>query len=128
VNCCSPATAPLVVRGRTYKFRDGFCQSVHVSGILLDVTLGTIALGRSGTGVKGNSGKPYFRLDLSPGEFGRVLSGVSPEVSSSPSRPPPCPSAEAFTSSGTFKSIKTPVPGAFSGSGSWNCHGVFVKD
>ena len=128
MNYCGPATATLVVRGRTYKFRDGFCQSIHVSGILLDITLGTIALGKNGTGVKGNGGKPYFRLDLSPGEFGSALSGA---FSGGKQLAIP-PSAVSFrgsaTSSGTFKSIKTPVPGAFSGSGSWNCHGVFVKD
>jgi hypothetical protein len=122
VSYCGPATATLLIGGKTYTFKDGFCQSIKVSGIKLDVTLGTIAEGKTGSGVPGNAGKPYFRLDISPGEFSSLLSPVSSggkkltggaTVSYSGS----------VTSKGTFKGMSgTPF------SGSWNCHGVFVKN
>jgi hypothetical protein len=121
ISYCGPATATLAIGGKTYTFNNGYCQSIHVSGIKLDVTLGAIAEGKTGTGVKGNAGKPYFRLDLSPGADGSLLdmaySGGKQFAGGIVSY------SGSVTTKGTFKSTSdTPF------SGSWNCHGVFVKN
>jgi hypothetical protein len=116
VNYCGPATATLAIGGKTYTFKNGICQSIHVSGIKLDITLGTIVQNK----LSNNAGKPYFALDLSPGadssllnmaySGGKKLAGGIVSYSGS------------FTTKGTFKSTSdTPF------SGSWNCHGVFEK-
>ena len=66
VNYCGPATAMLRVSGKTYTFKNGFCQSIP--GFENDVTLGTFAKGKGGSGTPDNGGKPYFKLDLGPGK------------------------------------------------------------
>ena len=48
VNYCGPATATLRVRGKTYTFKNGFCQSLP--GFEDDITLGTFAKGKGGRG------------------------------------------------------------------------------
>jgi hypothetical protein len=120
INYCGPATATLTIGGKTYTFKNGFCQSIHVSDIKLDVTLGTIVQGKSGT-VRGNAGKPYFALDLSSGADGGIVNTAysgGKEIADGSS----VSYSGGFATKGTFKStFGAPL------SGSWNCHGVFVK-
>ena len=130
INYSGPATATLKIAGKTYSFKNGECSSIKVSGIVVDVTLGTVA---DGTGEKlnsGNLGKPYFSLDLSKGFESQIVNDVDfggkTLVKSSPV------AATTFTSSGsskgTFKSTTNPLyPNQKPFSGSWNCHGSFAK-
>jgi hypothetical protein len=133
VSYCGPATATLRIGSKTYAFKNGSCTSIHVSGITVDITLGTIAEGKTGTGVKGNAGKPYFSLDLSPGKNSDLLHAVD-------SGGKTLTSAGIVLASGTIKStgaskgtFKSPPNSydlagkPFSFSGSWNCHGAFTK-
>jgi hypothetical protein len=123
---CGPATATLVLGVKTYTFASGLCSSLKARGLELDVTLGTLAEGKSGSGVSGNAGKPYFKLDLSSGRFSalsaafsggkEIEDGVSVSFSGS------------LTSSGTFKSVNNSTLTGKPFSGSWDCHGVFIKN
>ncbi len=117
---CGPATATLHISGKTYTFRNGFCEQSKSQGAALQLNLGTTV-----TGVKGNAGKPDFSMliahvhtvasvfgadyggkDLFPD--GQTLINVSGNI----------PSKGTFTSRVTFGAKFT---------GSWNCHGVVWK-
>ena len=101
------------------------CQSIKVSGIKLDLTMGTLAEGKSGNGARGNANKPSFRLDLSPGQFSSIVQGayyggkkLEADGSVTPS---------GFGTKGTFTGqVAGGTTSTFSGS--WNCHGSIVKD
>jgi hypothetical protein len=47
INDAGPATAILVVGGKTYKFKNGTCLSIKVSGVTVDVTLGSVVQGKA---------------------------------------------------------------------------------
>jgi hypothetical protein len=117
---CGPATAKLKVNGKTYAFKNGYCQSIP--GFESDITLGLFAKGRGGSGTLNNAGKPYFKLDLGPGESSDLA------LTYSGGKLLPSEGAVSWkgtaTSGGTFKSLSK-VPASFSGS--WSCHGVFVN-
>jgi hypothetical protein len=124
VNYCGPATATLVVGAKTYKFKNGTCQTIKVSSIKLDLTMGTIAEGKSGSGAPGNAKKPYFALDLSPGLFSSIVNEafyggkkLNTDGSVTPS---------GFGTKGTFTG-KVAGSTTSSFSGSWNCHGSIIK-
>jgi hypothetical protein len=119
-NYCGPATAKLRVSGKTYTFKHGFCQSIP--RFENDIALGTFAKGKTNSGTADNGGKPYFRLDLGPGQssdLALTYSGGNLLDSEGPAS-----WKGTVTSKGTFKSLSR-VPASFSGS--WNCHGVFVN-
>jgi hypothetical protein len=133
ISYCGPATATLRIGGKTYSFQNGECVSISVSGITVDVTLGAIAdKPKSGTSVKGNAGKPYFSLDLSPGEFSDVLHNVEfggKQLTAGGSVTAKGTIVSKGTSSGTFSS-----QGAYDNSNekwsvsvTWNCHGAVAK-
>jgi hypothetical protein len=116
---CGPATGKVKVSGKSYAFKNGFCQTIP--GFEADITLGVLTKPKGVSGSLSNGGQPYFRLDLGPGESsslaltysgGHLLSSEGPV------------SWKGTTSKGTFKSLSK-VPASFSGS--WNCHGVFVS-
>ena len=125
INYGGPATATLVIGGKTYKFKNGTCQSIKVSDIAVDVTLGSVVQGKDGGPVKGNGKKPYFSIDLasSPPDiindiyYGGKILAESGEISVTGSV------VKSGSSKGTFSSGAS--TGAFSGS--WNCHGKFLK-
>jgi hypothetical protein len=134
ISYCGPATATLHIGGKTYSFQNGECISIHVSGITVDETLGAIAEDKTGAVVKGNAGKPYFSLDLSPGQSSDLLNNV---IFGGKQLTPGGPISASGTivskgtSEGTFKSAKGAYDSLgkpFSVSGSWNCHGAFAKD
>jgi hypothetical protein len=133
INYCGPATASLVIGGKTYKFKNGSCQSIKVSGITVDVDLGTVVQGKDGGPVKGNGKKPWFSMDLSASSLdllnavyygGKELTVGGPiTVTGSV--------VKSGSSKGTFQtpSGASDMSGKqFSLSGSWNCHGKFSRD
>jgi hypothetical protein len=114
---CGPATATLRISGKTYSFRNGFCEQSKSQSAALVLDLGTTVVG-----VKGNAGKPDFSMliahvhalasvfganyggkDLFPN--GQTLINVKGNI----------PAKGTFTSKVTFGAKF---------SGSWNCHGV----
>jgi hypothetical protein len=128
-----PATATLVIAGKTYKFKNGTCLSIKVSSITVDVDLGTVIQGKDGGPVKGNANKPWFSMDLSTSTLdllnavyyggNKLTSGGEVAVTGSV--------VKSGSSKGTFKSASgaSDLSGKpFSVSGSWNCHGKFMKD
>jgi hypothetical protein len=120
VNYCGPATATLRVGGKTYSFSHGTCRSTPSFEDV--ITLGTFAKGKNGSGTLDNAGRPYFSLDLGPGEssylnltyFGGNLLSAEGPVSL----------RGKATSRGTFKSLSA-QPAPFSGT--WDCHGHLVQ-
>jgi hypothetical protein len=133
INYGGPATATLLLAGKTYKFKNGTCVSIKVSGITDDVVLGSVVQGKDGGPVKGNGKKPYFTLDISNPTsavigsiyFGgkKLTSGGSVTVAGTV--------VKSGSSKGTFQteSGSFDLSGKpFSLSGSWNCHGKFNKE
>jgi hypothetical protein len=133
INFSGPATATLVMEGKTYKFKNGSCQSIKVSDITVDVDLGTVIQGKDGGPVKGNGKKPWFSIDLSSSTTD-LLNAIyygGKELTAGGSIMVTGKVVKSGASKGTFKS----APGAFdlankpfSVSGSWNCHGSFTKN
>jgi hypothetical protein len=133
INYGGPATATLVIGGKTYKFKNGTCVSIKVSGITDDVVLGSVVQGKDGGPVKGNAKKPYFSFDISSptsAVLGSVYSGGQ-KITSGGSVDVTGTVAKSGSSKGTFQT----EAGAFdlsgkpfSVSGSWNCHGKFNKE
>ena len=132
INYGGPATATLVIAGKTYKFKNGSCQSIKVSGITVDVDLGSVVQGKDGGPVKGNGKKPWFSMDLSSPSSdllnaiyygGKELTAGGPiTVEGSV--------VKSGSSKGTFQTSSgaSDLSGKpFSLSGSWNCHGEFTK-
>ncbi len=113
IHYCGPATATIRIKGRTYRFKNGYCQSIHVSNITNDITLGTIVQGAAG-----NAGQPYFRLDINKPATASLLDTVyfgGKHIADGGLGPV----SGNLTSKGTFK--------IGAATGTWNCHGVFVK-
>jgi len=116
---CGPATATLHLGGKTYTFRNGFCQQSKSAGSALILDLGTIV-----SGVKGNAGQADFSMligsvhslasVLGADYGGKDLLGGESLINVVGSIP----------SKGTFTS-KVTVGARFTGS--WNCHGVVWK-
>jgi hypothetical protein len=113
---CGPATATLQVGGKTYSFKNGFCQQSKSAGSALQLDLGTIV-----SGAKGNADQPDFSMLIGSVHslasvfgadyHGKALLDGESLINVSGSIP----------SKGTFSS-KFTVGAKFTGS--WNCHGV----
>jgi hypothetical protein len=133
ISYCGPATATLTIGGKTYSFKNGFCQSIKVSDIVVDITLGTIAEGKNGDGAPGNAGKPYFSLDLESGSIPKVLNDVysgGKKLTSGGAVNAKGTIAMSGASKGTFQTAKGATDSngkPYSLSGTWNCHGAFAK-
>ncbi len=121
---CGPATATLRIGGKSYTFRNGYCQTSKSAGSYPALNLGTDVLG----GGKNNAGQPSFSMLIvahlhSPYGSGsvfhadkggkRILGDSLIKVSSS------SPAKGTFT--GTDYSAGTKF------TGSWDCHGVVFK-
>ncbi|HEY5274903.1 MAG TPA: hypothetical protein VIJ34_16970 [Acidimicrobiales bacterium] len=134
INYSGPAKVTLVIGGKPYAFKNGECASIKVSGITVDLAMGSIVQQtKTGATVSKNSGKPYFSLDLSPGQnsdlLGTVWSGGK-ELTGGGIVSVSGTVAAKGTSKGTFKSAKGAYDALgkpFSVSGSWNCEGAFAK-
>jgi hypothetical protein len=133
INYSGPATATLVMGGKTYKFKNGSCQSIKVSSITVDVDLGSVVQGKDGGPVKGNGKKPWFSMDLSSSTLDllntvyyggkKLTAGGSIMVTGSVVKSG-ASKGTFHTASGAFDLSGKP----FSLSGTWNCHGSFTKD
>lgn len=114
---CGPATATLTVSGKTYTFRNGFCEQSKAAGTALDLTLGTIV-----NGVKGNAGKPYLSLIVGRNHFIASVGGADYGGKNLLRDTAALIDVKgAIPSKGTFTQ-RIAVGAKFSGS--WNCHGV----
>lgn len=117
---CGPATAAIHISGKTYTFRNGFCEVSKSAGAALKLDLGTVVVG-----LKNNAGQANFSMLIGAhihSAFGqgsvfeahyggKSLLGGDSLISAKGQIP----------SKGTFTS-KVTVGAAFTGS--WNCHGV----
>jgi hypothetical protein len=129
INYAGPATATLVIGGKTYKFKNGTCMSIKVSGITVDVTLGSTVQGKDGGLVKGNGKKPYFSIDLSPHppDIINAIYYGGKEVVDSGSITATGSVVKSGSSKGTFSSGTSLNGSTTTFTGSWNCHGKFEK-
>jgi hypothetical protein len=120
VEYCGPATATLVLGGKTYNFKSGYCSDDLKAGVQLQVTLGTIVAGQTS---KGNDGLPLFELQVIKSSgltietvnadvAGKTLAALSGAAIKGP-----------ISSSGKFTSAKSLLGGSSHFSGTWNCHG-----
>ena len=115
---CGPATATLRIGGKSYTFRNGFCEHSKSAGAAPELNLGTTVIG-----VKGNAGKadlsmlidarlhsPFGSGSVFHADYGgRQILGDS-----------------LIKASGTLPSKGTFTGTAATGAkftGSWNCHG-----
>jgi hypothetical protein len=117
---CGPATATLHIGGRTYTFRNGFCEQSKSAGSKLELNLGTTVIG-----VKGNAGKPSFSMLIlahlhSAFGSGSVF-GADYEGKSLLGGEGLINARGNIPSKGTFTST---VSAGAKFTGSWNCHGV----
>jgi hypothetical protein len=126
INYSGPATATLVIAGKTYEFKNGTCQSIKVSQITVDVTLGTVVQGTDGGPVKGNDKKPYFSIDLMSPPFPIDLLTVAYYGGKELTDDAEVSATGSVVKSGSSKGTFRATSGGFSGS--WNCHGKFTKD
>ena len=117
---CGPATATLLLGGKTYRFRYGRCNSDKAIGLALGVTLGAIDYGN----LKTNGGRPLFQLQIDEQPVaietvnaswgGRSLILINTvKTTYTGARP----------LSGTFKSSKGAFDTGKRFSGSWDCGG-----
>jgi hypothetical protein len=123
INYGGPATATLVIAGKTHMFKNGTCESIKVSDITVDVTLGSVVQGKDGGPVKGNGKKPYFSIDLAPSVdiVNPIYYGGKKLVDSGS-----ITATGSVVKSGSSKGTFQDSAGAFSGS--WNCHGKFTEN
>ena len=129
INYAGPATGTLVIGGKTYKFKNGTCLSIKVSGITVDVTLGSVVQGKDGGPVKGNGNKPYFSIDLSPHPPDIINDTYygGKELVDSGSITATGSVVKSGSSKGTFSSGSSVNGSTTTFTGSWNCHGKFEK-
>jgi hypothetical protein len=124
INYAGPATATLVIAGKTYKFKNGTCMSIKVSGITVDATLGSVVQGKDGGPVKGNGKKPYFSIDLMPSpsvDIANPIYSGGKELTQGGPITVTGTVVKSGSSKGTFQDSSAGF------SGSWNCHGKFLK-
>jgi hypothetical protein len=125
IRYCGPATATLLLGGKTYKFRYGRCNSDKAIGLTLGVTLGTIDYGN----LKTNGGRRLFQLQIDEQPVaietvnaswgGRSLISLNTvKTNDTGSRP----------LSGTFQSFKGAFGTGKPFSGSWDCGGKLYAD
>jgi hypothetical protein len=122
---CGPATATLLLGGRTYRFRYGRCNSDQAIGLTLGVTLGSIDYGH----LKSNGGRPLFQLqiDTQPVAIETVNAswGGKPLVAINTVTTTDTGQGQL---SGTFRSSKGAFDDGKRFSGSWDCGGKIYAD
>jgi hypothetical protein len=118
---CGPATATLVLAGKTYNFKSGYCSDDPKAGVQLQVTLGTLVAGQTS---KGNEGLPLFELEVIKSS-GLTIETVNADVAGKTLAALSGATIKgSISSSGKFTSAKSVLGGGTSHfTGSWNCHG-----
>ncbi|HEX2701897.1 MAG TPA: hypothetical protein VHM72_00500 [Solirubrobacteraceae bacterium] len=120
IEYCGPATATLVLGGKTYSFKDGYCSKDQKAGVELQVTLGTIVDGQTS---KGNAGAPWFELQVVKSS-GITIETVDADVAGKVLALLDTATIKgSISSSGTFSSAKSVLAGSSHFTGSWSCHG-----
>jgi hypothetical protein len=112
---CGPATATVKIGGKTYDFKNGFCERSPANKEALHLTLGTVVE----TAKPGSA--PFFDLTVSTGTIAAVNAnyhGKTIVVDGIVSVKGKIPS------SGTFAQSVLGGGGKPKFTGSWNCHGV----
>jgi hypothetical protein len=122
---CGPATATLLLGGKTYRFGDGRCSSDRAIGLTVAVTLGTIDYAN----LKTNGGRPLFQLQIdeqptpietvNASSGGKVLILLHTVKTKYASKGP---------LSGTFHSSAGAFDAGRHFSGSWDCGGKLYTD
>ena len=112
---CGPATAQFTLKGKTYKFKNGFCQLSKSTGAL-ELDLGTLVLNANG-----NAGRSFMSMLLR--KVAGKLSGsvFEADLGGKKVLGDTLINAKGSVAGGTFTS-QFSLNGNFSGS--WNCHGV----
>ena len=113
---CEPATAQITLKGKTYKFKNGFCDVSKSANGALQLSLGTLILN-----AKGDAGNAYMSFLLR--KVGGKLSGsvFEADFGGKEVLGDSLINAKGSNAKGTFTS-QFSIDGAFTGS--WNCHGV----
>jgi hypothetical protein len=114
---CGPATATVKIGGKTYSFKNGFCQNSPANKEALELSLGTTA------DTTKPVSSPFFNLTATT-SFGAVnadYAGKTIVLDSIVSLKGKVPS------SGTFAGKNLGGAGATAFTGTWNCHGVVVS-
>jgi hypothetical protein len=120
---CGPANATLNIGGRTYTFRDGFCQQSKAAGSAPELNLGTTVIG-----VKGNAGKTDFSMLIDARLHSKFGSGSVFGADYG--------GRELLAGEGLIKATgNLPSKGTFTSTvafgakftGSWNCHGIVYQ-
>lgn len=116
VEYCGPATATLTIAGKTYTFKNGYCENDPAAHFTLQLTLGAIVEGQR----NGNLGVPLFELNI-------INSSIKIDTVTADSGGKTLTSVGAVTikgslTNGTFASTKSFL-NSKPFSGSWNCHG-----
>jgi hypothetical protein len=112
---CGPATATVKIGGKTYSFKNGFCQSSPANKAALLLSLGTTVE----TSKPGSA--PYFDITVSTPSLAAVNADYGGKVIVLDS----IVSVKGkIPASGTFAG-KNVTGGSFTGT--WNCNGVIVK-
>jgi hypothetical protein len=118
IGFCGPATATLMVAGKTYTFRHGFCAEPISNSDSLQLSLGVDVPPFGGP--NDNAGQPGFSMDVAKHH-------TSASVAFAYFGGREIVKLAAITlkghvpSAGTFKGKTAAI------TGSWNCHGVIVK-
>jgi hypothetical protein len=122
---CGPATATLLLGGKTYQFRDGRCNSDKAIGLALGVTLGTIDYGD----LKTNGGHPLFQLQIDEQPIAiETVNASSGGKSLILLNTVKTNNTDSRLLSGTFQSSKGAFDTGKRFSGSWDCGGKLYAD
>ena len=116
---CGPATATLTISGKTYTFRNGFCEQSKVSATVLGLSLGAIV------DAKGNAGQPYFTMTVGRSHAVQTLGGADYGGKDLLGSATPLIDVKgSIPAKGTFTQ-RIATGAKFTGS--WNCHGAVWK-
>jgi hypothetical protein len=114
---CGPATATLRLGGKSYTFRNGFCEQSKAAATALQLTLGTTVLGDH----SGNAGQPGFDITIGKNRAASVAYAYYGGRNLLKDNLDLINFSGSVPSHGTFTSLAT---AGTKFTGSWNCHGV----
>ncbi|HLX19937.1 MAG TPA: hypothetical protein VKR23_07275 [Gaiellaceae bacterium] len=117
---CGPATATLTINGKTYTFRNGFCEQSKTAAAALLLNLGTVVVG-----VKGNAGRPYLSITIGQTRVAAGVSGADYGGKDLLGTATPLIDVKgSIPAKGTFTQR---IATGTKFTGSWNCNGVVYQ-